>query len=250
MRSLNGDKLLREAHYWAWAALDALGEPDDAITELRKALYNDPAQAHFEPMPNRIDLSAVTLCAVDCKLPDLAARSLRRSMAQCRFAEVKLFTSRNVHYEGMETVFIDDISSIEDYSRFIMRSLGAHIDTQFALVTQWDGYVTNASAWAGNFLEYDYIGAKLEDTRDPGAPPSYSVGNGGFSLRSDIFMGAGSDPRIVETHPEDTHCAGPTEVCWSPPTESVSRMKRLPIAFRSRLSCRNAIRSDSTDSST
>ncbi len=207
-RSLDGDTLLREAHYWAWAVLDALGVKHEAITELRKALYHDPAQHNFAPVSNRLELGSVTLCAVDCKLPDLAARSLRRSMAQCRFAEAKLFTSRAGQYEGIQTVYIDDIQSIEEYSQFIMRSLARHVDTQFALVTQWDGYVINASAWSEDFLNYDYVGAKLENPIVGDAPQTYSVGNGGFSLRSDIFMGAGSDPRILMTHPEDTHMCG------------------------------------------
>ena len=209
-RSLNGDKLLRQAHYWMWGAWEQLGIARDAIRQLRQALYNDPAQAHFEPVAHRPELNNVTLCVVDCKLPDLAARALRRSMAQCRFAEVKLFTSRAARYDGIETVTIDDISSIEDYSYFVMKSLGKHIDTQFALVTQWDGYVTRAAAWSDDFLEFDYIGARLRDelVNTTGAPASHNIGNGGFSLRSDMFLGAGSDPRIVKTHPEDMHMCG------------------------------------------
>jgi hypothetical protein len=210
LRSLNGDELLPAAHYWAWGAFNRLGITNDVITRLRMALHADPDQAHCEPSSRRVELPAITLCAIDCKVPDLAARSMRRSMAQCQFGAAKLFTSRPCSYDGIETVFIDPIESIEDYSRFVMKSLSAYIDTQFTLVTQWDGYVINAGAWSEDFLAFDYIGARWSDdiVRAAGSPPEYAVGNGGFSLRSDMFLGAGTDPHLTETHPEDTHMCG------------------------------------------
>jgi len=210
LRSLNGDELLPAAHYWAWAAFNRLGLANDVITKLRMALHEDLAQVDCEQAPRLVELPSVTLCAIDCKVPDLAARSLRRSLAQCRFGAAKLFTSRPCKYDGIETVFIDPIESIEDYSRFVMKSLSAYIDTQFVLVTQWDGYVINAGAWSEEFLTYDYIGARWSNdiVKATGSPPGYDVGNGGFSLRSDMYLGAGTDPQLTETHPEDTHlCA-------------------------------------------
>ena len=209
-RSLHGDALLREAHYWAWGAFNLSGITRDVNARLREALHRDPAQVHFEPLSERVVLGAVTLCAVDCAVPDLAARSLRRSMAQCRFGAIKLFTSHPCSYDGIETVLIDRISGIGDYSRFVMKSLGKYIDTQFALVTQWDGYVINATAWSDAFLDYDYVGARWEgeQIKAMGYPPHHNVGNGGFSLRSDIYLGAGSDPELVLTHPEDAHLCG------------------------------------------
>jgi tetratricopeptide (TPR) repeat protein len=209
-RSLNGDALLHEAHYWAWGALSHCGTHREALARLREALDQDPAQKDFEPLPERVDLSDVTLCVADCAVPDLAARSLRNSMAQCQFAAAKLFTSHARRYDAIETIRIDRISNIEDYSRFIMKSLGSYIDTQYALVTQWDSYVVNAGAWSADFLNYDYIGARWADTtvKGMGSPPQHNVGNGGFSLRSDTFLGAGADPQLVQTHPEDTHLCG------------------------------------------
>lgn len=209
-RSLHADALLPEAHYWAWAALERCGVHRDALACMRRALDQDPAQAHAPLSPSRLDLARLTLCAVDCAVPDLAARALRRSMAQCRFGAVKLFTSHARRYEEFETVPIPHVASIEDYSRFVMKSLGEYIDTDFALVTQWDGYVVNAQAWSNDFLDFDYIGARWADEqiRAMGLPHNHNVGNGGFSLRSDIYMRAGGDPRFGQTHPEDRHlCA-------------------------------------------
>lgn len=209
-RSLNGDALLQEAHYWAWAAFKNSGILRDVVSRLREALDHDPAQKHFEALPARVELADVTVCAADCAVPDLAARSLRKSMAQCRFGAAKLFTSHPHRYDGIETIPIDRFSGIEDYSRFIMKSLAAYIDTSYALVTQWDGYVINAGAWSDEFLAYDYIGARWIDiyVKALGFLPQHNVGNGGFSLRSDIFMRAGADPQLVQTHPEDNHYCG------------------------------------------
>ncbi len=210
MRSLKGDVLLPEAHYWAWSAFGDLGVLRDALVRLRKALHEDRAQARVEIGPDRVELGSVTLCAIDCAAPDLALRALRRSMSQCRFGAVKLFTSKPCTDDDVETIFIDHIADIEGYSRFVMKSLYQHIGTQFALVTQWDGYVVNPRAWTDEFLDYDFIGAKwaAETVRSDGFPAEHNVGNGGFSLRSDFFLGAGGDPHIEKTHPEDTHLCG------------------------------------------
>ena len=232
--SLKGDVLLPEAHYWAWAAFKGLGKTSEVITRLREALYRDPAQAHCEEIPERANLSATTLCTIDCKVPDLAVRSLRRSMAQCRFAAAKLFTSRPGTYDGIETIHIDDIASIEDYSRFVMKDLSRYIDTPFTLVTQWDGYVINAGAWSDEFLAYDYIGARWSDdiVKGTGYPAEYDVGNGGFSLRSDIFLGAGTDPQLSRTHPEDKHMC----LTYRPHLESAYGIRFADAAIADRFS--------------
>ena len=210
VRSLHGDALLPEAHYWAWSAFGNLGVIREAISRLRKALDEDPAQAQVDVLPDRLELGSVTLCAIDCAAPALAMRALKRSMSQCRFGAVKLFTSKPCADDDVETVFIDHIAGIEGYSRFVMKSLYQHIGTQFALVTQWDGYVVNPRAWTDAFLDYDYIGAKWteENVRRDGFPAGHNVGNGGFSLRSDFYLGAGGDPHLEKTHPEDTHLCG------------------------------------------
>lgn len=210
LRSLDRETPLWEAHYWAWGAFNRLGISGRVIGCLREALHNDPAQRIFTPKIDRIPLRDVTLCAIDCTVPDLAARALHRCMTQVDFAEVKLLTSRAVRYDDIETIPIDHLASIEAYSRFVMKSLSQYVTTPFVLVVQWDGYVTNSSVWTNDFLDCDYLGARWTQdvVEGRGAPSSHDVGNGGFSLRSDFFLGAGQDPVLTETHPEDTHMCG------------------------------------------
>lgn len=149
----------------------------------------------------RLELAQVTLCAVDTRSPELAAMSLRRSMAGIDFGRVLLFTrdwAPEQPLPGVEVVEIDLLRSGADYSRFVLRQLPGHIHTSHVLVTQWDGFVVEPRAWSHEFLAHDYVGAVW-----PEQPAACSVGNGGFSLRSRRFLAAGLDARITEEHPED-----------------------------------------------
>ncbi|MDE2367470.1 MAG: hypothetical protein KGN16_00745 [Burkholderiales bacterium] len=147
----------------------------------------------------RLQLPRITLVAIDTRAPALAAQSLQRSMAQADFGRVLLFADAAApRRDGIETVAIAPLRSGAEYSRFVLRELPDHVQTSHVLVTQWDGFVVDASAWRDEFLDWDYIGAVW-----PEQPAAISVGNGGFSLRSQRLLAAGRDPRLVELHPED-----------------------------------------------
>ena len=63
-----------------------------------------------------------------------------------------------------------------------------HLETDYALYIQYDGFPVNPKAWTDEFLEYDYIGAPW-----PHWPEGIQVGNGGFSLRSRKLMELAKD---------------------------------------------------------
>jgi hypothetical protein len=93
------------------------------------------------------------------------------------------------------------VSNLLEYNSFIVESLNNHIESDFVLIAQSDGYIINPSLWKGEFLNYDYIGAPWG---------CYGVcGNGGFSLRSKRFLEASArlsyNPRhpVYEICPED-----------------------------------------------
>jgi hypothetical protein len=141
--------------------------------------------------------------AIDTRSPALAMQSLQRSMAGVDFARTLLFTHgwQSPHQPppaGITPVDCGPISSGADYSHFVLRRLPAFVDTSHVLVTQWDGFVVDPSAWRPEFLDFDYLGAVWAD-----APLAGQVGNGGFSLRSQRLLKAGLDARIVDEHPED-----------------------------------------------
>lgn len=92
---------------------------------------------------------------------------------------------------------IEPLRTIEAYSEFMLKALAAHISSAHVLVIQWDGFVLNAEAWDDAFLDWDYIGAPW-----PHVQP-YSVGNGGFSLRSKRLLLALQEAEFSVGHPED-----------------------------------------------
>jgi hypothetical protein len=132
----------------------------------------------------KLDLAGVTLCAIDCAMPQLAARALERSLALCDFADAVLFTDTSVPGR-FRTVAIDRLASKDDYSRFVFRDLVRFVETPFVLIVQWDGYVLEPTAWDPAFLNFDYVGAKWPWYKD-----GMTVGNGGFSLRSHRLLEA------------------------------------------------------------
>jgi len=148
-----------------------------------------------------LNLPNVTICGVDTRVPELALRALRHSMQSIHFGDAVLFTSTVASRQPGQDIRIVDIgviNSIERYSTFMLRDLGNLIRTEFALITQWDGFVLNPQAWTDEFLEYDYIGAPWLNF-----PSQLAVGNGGFSLRSSRLMHALLDPEMVIQNPED-----------------------------------------------
>ncbi len=181
----------------------------------------------------RLALPQVTLCAVDTRAPALAAQSLQRSMAGIDFGRVLLFTHRwqpPQPLPGITVVTIDDITSGADYSRFVLRTLPAHIGTPYVLITQWDGFVCNPQAWTDEFLQFDYLGAVWPDQ-----PEGRNVGNGGFSLRSQRLLQAGQDARITEVHPEDL-VLGTTHRAW---LEAEHGVRFAPAALARRFAFEN-----------
>jgi hypothetical protein len=138
-----------------------------------------------------LELPNVTLIAVSSVNINETAQALWKSAKHIKFNSVKFVTDANVEANGLEFVKIPKIKTIDEYSKFMVYDLGDHIQTDFALIVQYDGWVTNPDSWDNEFLNYDYIGAPWpippkDDNitfRDPFGNVQ-RVGNGGFSLRS------------------------------------------------------------------
>lgn len=129
-----------------------------------------------------LSLPDVTICSIDCITPELSAEAINTSSKNIEFGDSLLFSDRLL--SGMfRSIEITSLKSRNDYSQYVIQELVEHIKTKFVLIVQWDGYVTNPSAWSNEFLEYDYIGARWPWYND-----GLTVGNGGFSLRSTKLM--------------------------------------------------------------
>lgn len=149
---------------------------------------------------DRLELPAVTLCAVSSVNLRATLAALRSCLDQADFAECLLFTDAAglAADPAIRIVPIERLSSSQDYSRFILRELADHIRTDHCLIVQWDGFILDARQWTPDFLEFDYIGAPWPQFSD-----GHDVGNGGFSLRSRKLLEACRDQLFREEHPED-----------------------------------------------
>lgn len=135
-----------------------------------------------------LQLPSITLCAVDCVAPSLAARAMDRCLDHCVFGDAILLSDRpaDTHARWIQ---IEPLRSIDAYNRFLLQDLANHVQTDHVLIVQWDGFITDANAWQDRFLDYDYIGARW-----PWHPTGSDVGNGGFSLRSRRLLEACTSP--------------------------------------------------------
>jgi len=143
-----------------------------------------------------LKLNTVTLVCLDTRNVEAAIDSMSRSLSKVKFAENILFTSKTMctkelkfkaNLAGIKLEYVPEIKSITDYSLFILSNLSSYINTNYCLLTQWDGWVINTEFWDSDFLNYDYIGAIWPHYSD------YQVGNGGFSLRSKKLLNSTRD---------------------------------------------------------
>jgi hypothetical protein len=147
-----------------------------------------------------LSLDRVELVAVSSAQLPLTVRALTQSMSHADFAAVKLIT-HDLDIElpaGIRRVPIERIDSSARYSDFMLKRLVQHVEADFALIVQWDGYILDSAAWHRSFLDQDYIGACWPQFGD-----GHIVGNGGFSLRSRALLEACTDPEIVIGEAED-----------------------------------------------
>ena len=199
--ALHVDPGLHCAHALLWTALDHLGRLPDVLAAAKRRLARVPSAAPPADA-RRVEIEDTTLCIVDCVNHVLAARALTLSMRGCSFRQVKFLSDAPCDVPGVDNVAIAPLRSAAAYSRFIAKDLLAHIDTDYALIIQWDGYVTSPSSWSPEFLLHDYVGARWSNDFER-REAHHNVGNGGFSLRSRALLEALQDPAISDLHPED-----------------------------------------------
>lgn len=156
-----------------------------------------------------IELPDVTLMCLNGVNPTLGAKALIYSMKHINFKRAILFSHfppeplKDELFNKIEYIQIKKLTH-QGSSWFGLTQIPEYIDTKFCLSIHDDGFVINPHLWKDEFLNYDYIGA-------PWSPSGY-VGNGGFSLRSQLFMsltrtmpwnGEHDDWHACVTHRED-----------------------------------------------
>lgn len=146
----------------------------------------------------KLQLPTVTLVGADCVNIERLITAADKSCEGIAFGAVKLFSS--LPSDDPRVVPIRPLNSKEDYSWFIMKELVDHIDTDYILIIQYDGYPIFANAWRDEWLNYDLIGAVWEWYPIDGR---LRVGNGGCSVRSRRLMQVvKDDPNIFPMNEE------------------------------------------------
>lgn len=147
-----------------------------------------------------INLKEVTLvCVTSIKINE-SIKSILHSSKNINFADIKLITHEDLKVDSkIKVEKCRQLTSIEAYSHYIIYDLYKHINTEFCLVIQHDGFVINPHLWTNDFLNYDYIGAPWIYTDDCYLDPNNNhirVGNGGFSLRSRRLLNTSNNEHI------------------------------------------------------
>ena len=151
-------------------------------------------------MRPKLNLEQVTAICIDGRPLTRESRDhyemlIKYMTSKIGFAKVKLLMVSNPEIDGTEFVQIDPIEDLLSYSQFCLSHLHEHIDTDFCLIFQDDGFPINPEMWRPFFLDYDYLGAPwppLPPWPEP-TRPDRRVGNGGFCLRSKRLLEAVKD---------------------------------------------------------
>jgi hypothetical protein len=120
-------------------------------------------------------------------------------MSLVEFAEVKLVTHLDIKHDKIKIEKCPEITSLKEYSYYMIYELHKHIDTEFVLTIQHDGFVVNQNSWDDSFFDYDYIGApwpkdffldedSIATQNKDNDGESIRVGNGGFSFRTQKLL--------------------------------------------------------------
>jgi hypothetical protein len=148
-------------------------------------------------------LKEVTLVCFDTRNIEAAIESMSYSLNKVQFEQSILFTSDTLCTKevlmrakklNIKLEIISEISSITEYSHFILSKLSHYITTSYCLVTQWDSWIVYPDFWDPKFLKFDYIGAIWPDHKEN------QVGNGGFSLRSKKLLE--STKKLIDENPD------------------------------------------------
>ena len=135
-------------------------------------------------------MNNISLIIVDNLQHDLARFSIEETLKHINAKEIILFSDRNFFPES-KFVNIKKSISVFDYSDIILKHLWLYLETDYALIIQWDGMAIDKNYWTSDFYKYDYIGAPWNDQ------PGYNIGNGGFSFRSKKLIHALRDTKIT-----------------------------------------------------
>lgn len=130
----------------------------------------------------KLQLPQVTLICADGANVERCIHAANISCRDIEFGAVKILS--HLPSADPRVIPIRPLLDKKDYSQFVIKEMVDFVDTEFALVFQYDGFALKASAWDNEFLNWDMVGAPWKFR------PEKRTSNGGFSCRSRKMMKA------------------------------------------------------------
>jgi hypothetical protein len=174
-----------------------------------------------------INLPDVSLICISSIKIEECLSAIKTCMNFCKFYDVKFVTDKSIaDLSDIKIEKCEELINLQLHSDLVLTRLHKYFDSNYCLLIQDDGFISNPDNWSNDFLMYDYIGApwplelknrlmfNLEKGIDLHCNPfvkeipklknynahNYRVGNGGFSLRSKKLCEF--TERFAEKYPE------------------------------------------------
>lgn len=132
----------------------------------------------------KVQGKSVAVAIIDTSQHVLARNALENSLKAFDFQQVLILSDVQAPWGNHPVVNIQPINSLAEYNHLVTFELPRHLNADFCLIIQYDGFIINPDQFSPHFYFYDYIGAPWPHF------PTLSVGNGGFSWRSRKLMNA------------------------------------------------------------
>lgn len=127
-----------------------------------------------------LNLKNTTLLFVETRAHEITKRVIADCLLKADFGEVLIFTDKPelLPVPGARYVSVPDFPNKKLAGEFYYGKAMAWVETDYALMLEWDAGIFDATKWRPEFFDYDYIGAPWQTT------DQLKVGNGGFTLMS------------------------------------------------------------------
>ena len=108
-----------------------------------------------------IKLNNITLAALACTHIYETVQAMKYSMKGVAFADAVLISHKKPFYlpKNVRYAYTPRNKSVKDFNYKVFYDLHKYINTDFALLVHYDGFVINPDMWREEFLNYDYIGS-------------------------------------------------------------------------------------------
>lgn len=122
----------------------------------------------MEKIDGRLQLKNVTLVAMTSVKVMETVKAMKYSMKDIDFGDAVLITHHKPMYlpKNIRYAHTSKLTNIDHFNYKMLYELGDYINTDYAMIVHYDGFVVHPEMWRDEFLDYDYIGAPWPDPHD------------------------------------------------------------------------------------